>query len=116
MTRNPIIPFFVIMFLGICLAVGLSWKGIGDSKDLVAEEKGGGAVTAEFSAEGLAKSSCTGCHGANFEGSVGPKLAGAGLSPDVVKEVLSKGKGAMPPNLVPAEHIEEMAKYISELK
>jgi mono/diheme cytochrome c family protein len=38
-----------------------------------------------------------GCHGANAEGNVGPKLAGTALSFDQVKNTVRNGKGtAMP--------------------
>ncbi len=45
MNRNPIIPFVVIMVFGIGLMFLLSFKGLGDAKDLAAEKDGGGAKT-----------------------------------------------------------------------
>ena len=37
------------------------------------------------------KSKCAGCHGAQGEGKVGPKLAGTSLSEDDIVNVLMKG-------------------------
>jgi cytochrome c550 len=120
MNRNPLIPFALIMLFGLALVFGLSWKGLGDMKE-VAKEKEGGAKTEEAAAakpEDIYKQSCVGCHGANYEGGVGPALKGVGdrLSVDEIKNVLQNGRGNMPPGLVPADKAEEMAKWLSELK
>ena len=39
---------------------------------------------------------CAGCHGANAEGDIGPKLAGTELSVDEVLQTVRSGKGTMP--------------------
>ncbi|MGX1901020.1 cytochrome c550 [Thermolongibacillus altinsuensis] len=120
MNRNPLIPFALIMVFGIGLIFFLSFKGLGDMKELAAEKEGG-AKTEEAAAanpEDIYKQSCVGCHGANYEGGVGPALKGVGdrLSPDQIKDVLVNGRGNMPAGLVPADKAEEMAKWLAELK
>lgn len=51
MNRNPLIPFVLIMVMGIGLIFFLSVKGLGDMKE-VAKEKEGGAKTEETAAAG----------------------------------------------------------------
>jgi mono/diheme cytochrome c family protein len=63
---------------------------------------GGGAAPAaqgdaKAGAQAWASKSCAGCHGANAEGGVGPKLAGTALSQDQVKNAVRNGKGATMP-------------------
>jgi cytochrome c550 len=41
MNRNPLIPFFIIMAFGIVLTFVLSFKGLGDAKEMAKEKKGG---------------------------------------------------------------------------
>lgn len=81
MNRNPIIPFVLIMVMGIGLMFLLSFKGIGDSKDLAKEHEGGGEKTeetAEANPEDFYQQSCAGCHGNQYEGVSGPSLKGVG--------------------------------------
>jgi cytochrome c550 len=109
------------MVFGIALMLLLSFKGLGDAKDIAAEnEKGQGEKTEEVasSPEDIYKKSCIGCHGDQYQGVVGPKLKGVGekLSQDEIKSILTNGKGTMPKNLVAAEHVDEMAKWLAELK
>lgn len=119
MNRNPIVPYILIMVLGLGLIFFLGIKGIGDSKELAAEREG---VTEEetvaFEPEAHANKSCIGCHGQNLEGQgTAPTLHGTGLSEDEIADILVNGTdGGMPPNLVPAEHVEEMAAWLAELK
>jgi cytochrome c550 len=121
MNRNPLIPFFIIMAFGIVLTFVLSFKGLDDAKELAEEKKGGEKTeqtTAEFKPEQFFQQTCASCHGQNYEGGVGPSLKGVGgrLSTDQIKNVLQNGRGGMPAGLVPAEHVDEMAKWLSGLK
>ncbi|MBA9025461.1 MULTISPECIES: cytochrome c550 [Bacillaceae] len=122
MKRNPVIPFILIMVLGIGLMFMLSFKGLGDAKNIAKEKEGGGEKTGEqvaASPEELYKTkSCIGCHGGNYEGGVGPKLAGVGehLSVDEVKDIIKNGKGPMPGGLIPEGSIDAMAEFIHGLK
>ena len=63
---------------------------------------GGGAAPqaqgdAKAGSQAWAAKSCAGCHGANAEGNVGPKLAGTSLPSDTVKNTVRNGKGAAMP-------------------
>lgn len=125
--KNPVIPFIVIMVLGIVLMFGLSFKGLGDAKNLAKDKGGGSSTTATTAQTGTAsasgpetiyKSTCVGCHGDQYQGVVGPSLKGIGkkLSKDQIKTIITKGKGNMPPNLVPADKADAMAEWVSKIK
>jgi cytochrome c550 len=120
MNRNPIIPFVLIMIFGIGLTLLLSFKGLGDMKELAKEGKGGEKTEQQAAAspEEFYKQTCASCHGANMEGGVGPALKGVGgkLSADEIKNILQNGKGNMPAGLVPQDKLDEMAKWLSEKK
>ncbi|MBS4194707.1 cytochrome c550 [Lederbergia citri] len=116
MKRNPIVPYILIMVMGLVLVFFLSIKGIGDAKEIAKEAEGGEEVAAEFNAEETSKT-CISCHGENLEGTAGaPKLRGAGLKKEHIADVLTNGQGTMPAGLVPAEHIDEMAEWVANLK
>ncbi|MFS0603622.1 cytochrome c550 [Peribacillus frigoritolerans] len=122
MNRNPVMPFIIIMVFGIGLMFLLSFKGLGDAKDLAKEKEGGGKTeekeSASASPEDIYKQNCISCHGDAYQGGVGPALKGVGdrLSVDEVKNVITNGRGAMPSGLVEEQNIDAMAKYIHGLK
>ncbi|MBT2645974.1 cytochrome c [Bacillus sp. ISL-34] len=122
MNRNPVMPFIIIMVFGIGLMFLLSFKGLGDAKDLAKEKEGGGKTeeseSASASPEDIYKQNCISCHGDAYQGGVGPALKGVGdrLSVDEVKDVITNGRGAMPPGLVEEQNIDAMAEYIHGLK
>jgi len=67
------------------------------------------------------KSKCAGCHGAQGEGKVGPKLAGTSLSEDDIVNVLTKGGQPKAPHTKPYKGIDEqsakqVAAYVKTLK
>ncbi|MGE7779362.1 cytochrome c550 [Peribacillus sp. NPDC097264] len=122
MNRNPVMPFIIIMVFGIGLMFLLSFKGLGDAKDLAKEKEGGEKTeeteSASSSPEDIYKQNCISCHGDAYQGGVGPALKGVAdrLSEDEVKEVIANGRGAMPPGLVDESNLDAMAKYIHGLK
>jgi cytochrome c550 len=122
MKRNPVMPFIIIMVFGIGLMFLLSFKGLGDAKDLAKEKEGGGKTeeteNASASPEDIYKQNCISCHGDAYQGGVGPALKGVGdrLSVDEVKNVITNGRGAMPSGLVEEQNIDAMAEYIHGLK
>jgi cytochrome c550 len=122
MKRNPVMPFIIIMVFGIGLMFLLSFKGLGDAKDLAKEKEGGEKTeeteSASASPEDIYKQNCISCHGDAYQGGVGPALKGVGdrLSVDEVKNVITNGRGAMPPGLVEEQNIDAMAEYIHGLK
>ena len=123
MNRNPVMPFIIIMVFGIGLMFMLSFKGLGDAKELAKENEGGGkteekADTASASPEEIYKQSCVSCHGDAYQGGVGPALKGVGdrLSVDEVKNTIKNGRGGMPGGLVEDDKLDAMAEYIHGLK
>jgi len=119
MNRNPVVPFILIMVLGIGLIFALSFKGLGDSKDLADEKKGGGKKTEAVAAnpEDIYKTTCISCHGDQYQGVVGPTLKGVGkkYSHAQLKNIVMHGKGAMPSGLVPEENADKMADWLAKL-
>ncbi|UII54902.1 cytochrome c [Cytobacillus spongiae] len=119
MNRNPIIPFVLIMVIGIGAMFLLSFKGLGDMDELAAEKEGGEKTeeTASNNPEDIYATSCIGCHGDQYQGGVGPALTGIGdrLSQDEIKDILVNGKGTMPPGLA-AGHEDAMAEWLAGLK
>jgi cytochrome c550 len=121
MNRNPIIPFVVIMVFGIGLMFLLSFKGLGDAKELAAEKNGGGQKTEEATAnpEGIYKQSCVGCHGDQYQGVSAPALKGVGdrRTVEEIQKIITDGttKG-MPGGLVPADKTADMAKWLAKIK
>jgi len=68
------------------------------------------------------KAKCAGCHGANGEGKMGPKLAGTSLSADQIADALTKGAaGKKAPHGKPmagltADQATAVAAYVKTLK
>jgi cytochrome c550 len=121
MKRNPVIPFILIMVFGIVLVFILSFKGLGDGKELTkGNDKGAGSQTETASAkpEDIYKSTCVACHGDQYQGGVGPSLKGVGsrLSKAEIVDRITHGKGAMPPGLVKPEQADAMADWVSKIK
>ncbi|MBI0576376.1 cytochrome c [Neobacillus cucumis] len=122
MKRNPVIPYILIFVFGIGLTFLLSFKGLGDMKEVAKDKNGGGGAekteTVATKPEDIYKQTCIGCHGDQYQGVVGPSLKGIGskLSKDEIIHIITKGKGNMPPNLVPQEQAEAMAEWVSKIK
>lgn len=111
MNKNPIIPFLLIIFLGIGLVFLLSSYGANETgdngKDQASEQKDESgndesdsdsdeASSSDFDAEGYAKQNCASCHGQDFSGGMGPAIAGTDLSEDDFHDIVRNGKNAMP--------------------
>ncbi|WP_312473634.1 cytochrome c550 [Neobacillus sp.] len=122
MKKNPVIPYILILVFGIVLVFILSFKGLGDMKE-VAKDKGEGGKTTEVASsnpEDIYKNAgCIGCHGNQYQGGMGPALKGIGdkLSKDQIKGFLTNGspKG-MPPGLVKPEQMDAMVEWVSKIK
>jgi cytochrome c550 len=122
MNRNPIIPFVLIMVIGVAAMFLMSFKGVGDMKEIAAEQENGGAQTEDTASatpeELYQQKGCAGCHGGDYSGGVGPALKGVGdrLSVEEIQDVLVNGKGTgMPPGLVEGKEAE-MAEWLAGLK
>ena len=102
MKRNAIIPYLLIMAMGVLLVAGTGEQG--EETVLTPEE--------------IYAQNCLACHGENYEGAMGPELVNVGdrLSEDEIREVLVNGRGAMPGNLVPNESLDEMVEWLLTLQ
>ncbi|MEH7120456.1 cytochrome c [Neobacillus vireti] len=122
MKRNPVIPYILVMVFGIVLVFIMSFKGLGDMKEVAKENgEGKGSETTEVAAtkpEDIYKQTCVACHGDQYQGVVGPTLKGVGskYSKAEIVHIITKGKGNMPPGLVPQEQAEAMAEWVSKIK
>ena len=106
MNKNPIVPFLLIIFLGIGLVFLLSGLGsTDDGEEDVATEEGsegseesGGdeASSGDVDAEGIARDTCASCHGQDFSGGMGPALAGTSLAEEDFTTTVREGQGSMP--------------------
>ncbi|MEH7302080.1 cytochrome c550 [Neobacillus drentensis] len=122
MKRNPVIPFILIMVFGLVLVFVMSFKGLGDMKEVASEKgEGNGSEKTEVAAskpEDIYKQTCVACHGDQYQGVVGPTLKGVGgkYSKDQLMEIVTKGKGNMPAGLVPQEQAAAMADWLANIK
>lgn len=122
MNRNPIIPFVLIMVIGVAAMFLMSFKGVGDMKEIAAEQEKGGAETEDLASatpeELYQQKGCVACHGGNYEGATAPALIGVGdkFSQEEIIEILTNGtQGGMPGGLVPGQE-EAMAEWLAGLE
>ncbi len=119
MKRNAIIPYLLIMAMGVLLVAGVSTIALFYNKE-AAEADGTGEQGEEtvLTPEEIYAQNCLACHGENYEGAMGPELVNVGdrLSEDEIREVLVNGRGAMPGNLVPNESLDEMVEWLLTLQ
>lgn len=125
MNKNPIIPFLLIIFLGIGLVFLLSGVGSTDEgeEDVAteegSEESGGGdeASSGDVDAEGIALDNCASCHGQDFSGGMGPALAGISLDEETFTTTVRDGKGSMPAfsaDQIADEELTALYQFFSE--
>lgn len=122
MKRNPVIPFILIMVFGLVLVFVMSFKGLGDMKEVASEKgEGKGSEKTEVAAsnpEDIYKQTCVACHGDQYQGVVGPTLKGVGskYSKEQLVEIVTKGKGNMPAGLVSPDKAGAMADWLKTIK
>ena len=63
----------------------------------------------------LFKQTCGGCHGANAEGKIGPRLAGAKLTAAQAKTQIDNGGGIMPGGLVKGAREADVLAYLDTI-
>jgi len=61
------------------------------------------------------KQTCAGCHGANAEGKIGPRLAGAELTVAQAQTQIDNGGGIMPPGLVKGPREADVLAYLATI-
>lgn len=119
MSKNPVVPYILIFALGLGLIFFMSLYGLEQKAEIASEGEEGNtedvADVAEFDAD-VAVGKCVACHGGDLTGGGGPSLHGLSMSKEEIVEILKNGKGMMPGNLLPAEHVDQMADYLLTLK
>ena len=58
---------------------------------------------------------CSGCHGMDAQGGIGPALEGSGLTASVVQAVVAGGRGVMPSGLVEGQDAADVAAYVARI-
>lgn len=119
MGKNPIVPFLLIMGLGIGVIFFMSLDGLDKKAEITAEnaEDEETEDVADFDAASFADAKCVSCHGGNLEGGSAPGLVGTDLSEDELEEIIRDGTdGGMPGGLVPEGDLDEMVDYILSLE
>lgn len=124
MQKNPIVPFILIAAFGIALIFFLSIQGVDKKKEIAegheegaTEEAEGGKSAEGFDPEAVAQGKCISCHGGDLAGQGNfPSLVDTKLSKEEIAEVITNGKGAMPPGLVEEANVDAMAEYIHSLE
>lgn len=115
MNRNPVIPFLLILLMGVGLIFFMSAHGANKSEDGAEGDK---AKTEEkFDAATFAKDNCTSCHGQNLEGAMGPKLAGNSKPAATLKKTIREGKGSMPAHdesKISDKDLDTLVKYLKD--
>src|SRR5690606_41246155 len=110
MKRNAIVPYFLIMVMGLVLVFFLSVKGVGDSKEIAQGDYDTEQVV--FDPEEKSKS-CISCHGDNLEGKGNiPGLVNTELSKAVLIDVIKNGRNCDDGNMTGgryARDTDEMA-------
>ena len=116
MNRNPVIPFLLIMLMGVGLIFFMSAHGANKAEE---EGEGGAKTEQKFDAKTFAKDNCTSCHGQNLEGGMGPKLAGNKKPEKELAKIIREGKGAMPAHdasKISDKDLDTLVKYLKEAK
>nr|WP_263313152.1 cytochrome c [Mammaliicoccus sp. Marseille-Q6498] len=115
MNRNPVIPFILILLLGVGLIFFMSAHGA--NKEDEKEGNGGAKTEKKFDAATFAKDNCTSCHGQNLEGGMGPKLAGSSKKAEDMKKIIRDGKGSMPAHdqaTISDKDLDTLVKYLKD--
>lgn len=78
-------------------------------------DTGGATATA---AEAIFIKSCSGCHGKNLQGGMGPKLAqvGSKYTEEDILSIIQNGQGAMAGNIIQGEDAEAVAAWLAGMK
>jgi cytochrome c551 len=58
---------------------------------------------------------CSGCHGMDARGGIGPALVESGLSASEVEAVVAGGRGVMPSGLVEGQDAADVAAYVARI-
>jgi cytochrome c551 len=96
--------------LGTSLVMGLA--ACGGGSDTNKDTASGGEAAKIFDQK------CSGCHGGDLKGGMGPNLTkiGSTLSKDDILNTIKNGKGGMPPNVIQGDDAEKVADWLAAKK
>lgn len=110
------------MLLAFAAIVYLTWESVANHDWEAAKAQGAIREEATFddTAEGYliySESSCIGCHGAAFEGGLGPALGTTAKTAEEIADIAKNGVGTMPAGQWTGsdEDLEKMSQFIDEL-
>lgn len=121
-SKRPLATGFMLLALaGITF---LTWQSVATHDWEAAANQGKIVAEAEIDVEAegyklMEANTCLSCHGGELQGGAGaPALVDTGLTPDEVKEVVTKGQGAMPAGLFKGtdEELTKLAEFISSIE
>ncbi|MDF2945679.1 MAG: cytochrome [Bacillales bacterium] len=105
--NNPLLPFALIMFIGLILITFLSLQGVVGVKQGASEEDKDPAVQ-------LYQDRCGGCHGDKLQGSpIGPALTNIKLSEEEIESIIVNGKGEMAGGFLTGEDARTVTKWLA---
>lgn len=105
--------------LGIVVTIIAGFIGLSHDPSEVAEgDQPNGEAVESAAPDALVQQSCIGCHGTDLQGGMGgaaPSLVNMDISKEEIIEVLTNGRGAMPPG-VAAGNEEAVAEYLLSIQ
>ncbi|MCX2827471.1 cytochrome C' [Bacillus pseudomycoides] len=82
------------------------------------ENKSSNQSASTDSAEQISKKSCAGCHASDLSGATGPDLRKVGGKYDAaeIENIIKKGRGSMPAELIQGEDAKKVSEWLAEHK
>ncbi|KGX93597.1 cytochrome C551 [Pontibacillus halophilus JSM 076056 = DSM 19796] len=127
MKRNPVLPYALIGVLGITVMIVMSFVGLnqaeqageeGEAKQEQTEGNGEGGGETAGDPEAIYQNNCASCHGGDLSGGFGPALqqVGGSYSADEIANIITNGKGQMPPQNLDESQTQTVAEWLAEKK
>ncbi|MBM7690908.1 cytochrome c551 [Peribacillus deserti] len=109
----------IMLLLGTSLALAACGNADNGEKENANQENGSeNAGSVAGNGEKLYQKNCSSCHGGNLEGGFGPDLTniGSAYSEAEITNIIKKGKGQMPPNILKGDDAKVVAGWLAEKK